>query len=261
MVAKPMKFQLLNSALIALLSMAPMVCAQESTPEFDPLGEHNDLPKLIRVQVEFIEMPHTSLTKLMKAPRTSTNDSDLREACDKLIEKKEAIVLETAIINTRSGQNATAESISEMIYATEYEPSEIPHTQDVKAEDLDETNIDVPRLMTPPTPTSFDTKKVGMTLEVEPILGANDKIIDLRFSPTLVYFTGWESWGKWHMKEAESQMQMPTFYVLRVTTGTTLIAGQTQMIAALSPKDEKGNTDPTRKIMVFVRADVLTIGK
>jgi hypothetical protein len=30
------------------------------------------------------------------------------------------------------------------------------------------------------------------------------------------------------------------------------------MIAALSPQDEKGSTDLSRKIMLFVRADILT---
>ena len=54
---------------------------------------------------------------------------------------------------------------------------------------------------------------------------------------------------------------MPNFYVLKVKTGATMIAGQTHMIAALSPKDMEGNTDQTRKVMVFVRADILSVGK
>ena len=259
-----MKSQIVKSALFVLLSSSSILKSQESTPEFDPLGEINDLPKLIRVQVEFIEMPHTALTKLMKAPRTSANDTDLREACDKLIEKKEASVLETAFINARPGQNATAESISELIYATEYEPWELPNSVTVKAEDEDGNeaqNIDIPRSMTPPTPTAFDTMKVGTTLEVEAQIGASDRIVDLRIAPTIVYLTGWETWSEWTMKEAVGEMKMPTFYTLRMTTGTCLLAGQTQLIGAHSPKDEKGNTDQTRKIMVFVRADILTVGK
>jgi len=256
-----MKSQVFISAIIALFSACPLVCAQQSTPDFDPLGEHNDLPRQIRVQVEFIEMPHPSLTKLMKKPRTSANDTDLREACDKLIEKKEASVLETAIVNARPGQNATTESISELIYATEYEPAEIPHTQNVKTEANDDADVKTPAPITPPTATSFDTRKVGTTIEVEAMIGANDRIIDLRFSPTLVHLTGWETWNEWHMESMTGEMKMPTFYVLRMTTGVTLVSGQPQMVGVLSPKDEKGNTDYTRKVMVFVRADILTVGK
>ncbi len=37
--------------------------AQTGTPEFDPHGEYDDLPKLIRVQVEFIDVPYPVLTE------------------------------------------------------------------------------------------------------------------------------------------------------------------------------------------------------
>ena len=51
--------------------------AQEATPEFDPLGETVEAPRLVRVQVEFIEMAHESLTKLLLEPRKGANDADL----------------------------------------------------------------------------------------------------------------------------------------------------------------------------------------
>ncbi|YCM45518.1 hypothetical protein V2O64_05730 [Verrucomicrobiaceae bacterium 227] len=242
-------------ATLAFLALSHPAMAQQPTENFDPLGEINNLPKLIRVQVEFIEMPHTALTKLMKEPRKSANDTDLRAACDKLIEKKEAIVLETASVIALPGQNATTESIKELIYATEYEPWELPTTVPAEGEGSG------PRSMTPPTPTAFDTKNVGTTLEVEAQIDQNDKIVELRMTPTIVYFTGYESWANWDMEDTTGDLRMPTFYVLKVKTGTTLVAGQPLMVAALSPMDEEGNTDQSRKVMLFVRADILTVGK
>lgn len=242
-------------ATLAVLALSHPAKAQQPTEDCDPLGEINNLPKLIRVQVEFIEMPHTALTKLMKEPRKSANDTDLRAACDKLIEKEEAVVLETASIIALPGQSATAESIKELIYATEYEPWALPNTVPISGESKG------PRPMTPPTPTAFDTKNVGTTLEVEAQIDASDQIVELRMTPTLIYFTGYESLAEWDMEETTGEMKMPTFYVLKVKTGTTLMAGQPQMVAALSPKDMEGNTNLTRKVMVFVRADILTLGQ
>jgi Flp pilus assembly secretin CpaC len=54
---------------------------------------------------------------------------------------------------------------------------------------------------------------------------------------------------------------MPTFYTLRVNTSVTLADGQSMLVAALSPKNKDGVTDFTRKLMVFVKADVITTGR
>ncbi|MDA0767343.1 MAG: hypothetical protein O3A92_11030 [Verrucomicrobia bacterium] len=52
---------------------------------------------------------------------------------------------------------------------------------------------------------------------------------------------------------------MPDIYVLRFQTSVICVAGQYLMAAVLSPKDAKGETDRTRKVMVFVKCDVLTV--
>ena len=50
-------------------------------------------------------------------------------------------------------------------------------------------------------------------------------------------------------------------YTLKLNTGVTLAAGQYCLVAAVSPKSKEGFPDFTRKLMVFVKADVLTIGR
>jgi hypothetical protein len=54
---------------------------------------------------------------------------------------------------------------------------------------------------------------------------------------------------------------MPTMYTMRLTTAVTLVDGQPTLVAALSPKGENGFPDFKRKVMVFVRCDVLTVGR
>ena len=48
---------------------------------------------------------------------------------------------------------------------------------------------------TPTTPTSFETKPVGITLEVEPTVGPDGYTIDLILSPRVVEFDGFINYG------------------------------------------------------------------
>jgi len=259
-----MKTQLLIGAFAAALWLAPVQIsyAQAGTPEFDPLGEHNDLPKQIRVQVEFIEVPHAQLTGLLFGEKAPANDVELRKEVAQLIRDGKASILETMLCTTRSGQKATSESIEEFIYPTEYEPAELPG--EINVNDKEDAELSKGRrrdFATGPTPTAFETKNLGSTLEIEPTLGVDGKIIDLRLLPEIVYHVGNEIWSEWKGEHGNSPIQMPKFYKLSVNTSVTLADGKPILIAALSPKDEQGNPDFTRKLMVFVKADVLTTGR
>ncbi len=244
----------------AALWIAPLQFshAQTGTPEFDPLGEHNDLPKQIRVQVEFIDVSHEQLTELMFGEKAPASDVELRKQVAQLIKDGKASILETMLCTARSGQKATSESIEEFIYPTEYEPAQLPKPQESKdgADSAKEKSSAIG-----PTPTAFETRNLGSTLEIEPMLGEDERIIDLRFLPELVYHVGNEIWAEWKGEHGNSPIQMPKFYKVSVNTAVTLAAGKPMLVAAVSPKDEQGKTDFTRKLMIFVKADVLTTGR
>ena len=55
--------------------------------------------------------------------------------------------------------------------------------------------------------------------------------------------------------------QMPVMYSMRTSTGITLLDGTYCFVAALSPKSAEGFPDFDKKLMVFVRADVVTVGR
>ena len=54
-----------------------------------------------------------------------------------------------------------------------------------------------------------------------------------------------------------SKIEMPEFYKLSVSTSITCIDEQYNLVAVLSPKDQDGVTDFSRKVIAFVRADIL----
>ena len=244
------------------LGLVALPHAQTGEPGYDPLGEFDDLPKQVRVQVEFVELAHEQLTELMLGAETPVNDAALREQVAKLVKDGKATVLETLMCLARSGQKATTESIEEFIYPTEYEPAEAAGTIEVKGQEEGEPAKKIQRdSAIGPTPTAFETRNLGATLEIEPTLSRDGKVIDLRFVPEIVYHVGNQVWAEWKGEHGNSPVQMPTMYSLRVNTSVVLVDGKPLLVAALSPKGADGFPDFTRKLMVFVRADVVSAGR
>jgi hypothetical protein len=242
-----------------LLAAVTVPQAQQATPQAppeEPVADH----KLIRVQVEFIDVAHQQLTELMFGDHTSTNDTELRKKVGELVAKHEATVVETMICTAKCAQKATAESIQEFIYPTEYEPAAVPVSEKTNAAGEKTVAYDKD-LATGPTPSAWDTRNVGSTLEVEPNLSADGKLIDLRLVPEIVYNTGNFTWTEWHDQRGNADIKMPLFYTLRINAAVFAVPGQQLLVAALSPKGPDGNTDFTRKVMVFVKCDVFTPGK
>lgn len=241
------------------LSLITVARAEADKPEKDPFKDKSDASmKQIRVQVEFIEVSHEQLTDLMFGPKPPASDGELRQQVAQLVKDSKATVVETLLCTARSGEKATSESVEEFIYPTEYEPAELPdniHVKDEKeARKADGKRRD---LATGPTPTAFETRNVGSTLEFEATLGDDLRTVALRFVPEIVYHVGNQVWAEWKGEHGSSPVQMPTFYTLRINTEAILTDGHLMLAAALSPKTKDGVPDFTRKLMIFVKADVI----
>ena len=220
------------------------------------LGEQAEtvFPKMVRVQVEFIEVPHETMTELLAEPRKGTNDAPLRAKLQELVKEEKAKIIETQMVTARSGQKAASESVHEFIFPTEYNPPEIPISIGAGSPS--------PRPRTDPrTPVAWETHNLGSTLEIEPNIAADDKLIDLRVLPRLGYHTGNKVWHEETVGKNTLKIQMPDLYKIITETSMSMIAGQPYLMAAVSPKNEKGEADFTKKVLIFVRADVLTVSK
>lgn len=251
-----MKSAILSLAILASLFATLITHSQTTKTEEDPLAEiQEQLPRLIRVSAEFIEMPEATYTNLISKARTSSNDTDLRAACAKLVAQGEAGILESLSVNALPGQSTTSESISEFIYPTEFEPGEVPSQID------GESTTPQAAFGTPPSPSSFDTKNLGSTFEVEAAIDFENPFIELRLSPSIHWHVGSVNWGADVSSGPAGPIEMPIFYSLSCRTGAVVLDGKPTLIATLSPKNDKGFTDFSRKVMLFVRADILTVGK
>ncbi len=85
-------------------------------------------------------------------------------------------------------------------------------------------------------------------------------MIDLRFFPESIWHTGDRIWreGK-DLAGISFKISQPDFYTLRLNTALTCLSGQCTFAAAVFPKDAKGEVDMTRKVMIFVKCDILVV--
>ncbi len=177
-----------------------------------------------------------------------------------LSQKKGADIMTAPSVVALPGQSATIEIIREFIYPTEYEPPELPNQVGgnvgggVVGVGGGGGGAGFP--VTPATPSAFDTKNTGVTLEVEAQIDSNDSIIELRFTPTIVEFEGFVNYGSPITAPAtdalgnpvqivitENRIEMPVFSVRKVKTGLTIYDGYTVAVGGLMREDVQSVED------------------
>ncbi len=148
-------------------------------------------------------------------------------------------------IVTRSGQRASVSVIREFPYPTEFDPPEIPQTFGIGGGRFGggfggQTNGgrgNLPTIATPTTPTSFEVRELGASLEIEPVIGPDGKTVDLSLSPELDEFEGFINYGTPITDGlrviAENEILAPIMRTIRQTLRVAVWDGQTVAIGGL----------------------------
>ena len=224
--------------------------------EVDPFGGGEDVEAAtIRVTADLIVVPVAACDAMLAKPRKTVDDTDLREQARQMTDKGEASILDTVLVSTRPGFPVRNESIQEFIYATEYDPPELPVSVTISPPGNEAAAATTPK--TPFTATAFDTKNLGTTLDLDSVSLEDGKYVDLNLALNWVGFLGWQTYGKWKDDVAQTDLVMPSFYVMDFRSKLLVVPGLPVLAGVLSPKGDDGMPDPKKKVLLFVRADVL----
>ncbi len=203
--------------------------------------------------IEYIEIESSLYHDWMFENSLSDGGRKLRQQAQKWIKSGEGTVIETAMVAARSGQRAKVESIHEVIYPTEGDPPEIPN----------DVLLEGPEARAPLTAgnaTAFETRKVGTTFELDPVLGADDWTIDINLAPEIVKEGGETHWPP-DEKNGEPifTITMPTFNTMKVTTQSTVIKGQYSFLGTSRPLKPAVESRKKPIILQFLRADLVEL--
>lgn len=133
------------------------------------------------------------------------NDANVQMLMRGLDQKTGVDIMAQPTTVTRSGQSSTIKIIREFIYPTEYEPPELPNSVGATDGNIVLGPDGLPIIgvetgggafpVTPATPTAFETKEVGITLEVLPVADANKQFITVTLNPVFSDFDGFVNYG------------------------------------------------------------------
>lgn len=185
-----------------------------------------------------------------------------------LDQKKGVDLLSAPKVTTKSGQRANVSVVRTFFYPTQFTPPEIPGNTGSSNNGGGGIVFTDPRLQPPPTvtpafPDAFESRDIGVILEVEPIVGADSYTIDLNLSPQVVDFDGFIDYGSPITSVGyvsgffndpvlgvpvpadipvssvltNNVINQPIFSVRRVTTNVTIWDGQTVALGGLIRED------------------------
>lgn len=180
-----------------------------------------------------------------------------------LNQKKGVDLLSAPRVTTKSGQRAIIEIIREFRYPTEFEPPQIPQSVGTNQPSYigggglglgglnplaQQNQESFP--VTPTTPTSFETRNTGVTLEVEPTVGADGITVDLTLAPQVVEFEGFINYGSPIQTTSTNALgqsvtnvitpniiNQPIFSTRKVQTAVTIYDGNTVVLGGLMRED------------------------
>jgi general secretion pathway protein D len=158
-------------------------------------------------------------------------------------------------VTTKSGHKAIVRVVREFPYPTEFNPPEPPPPQQGGSTTIGATTpigaIITQGVVTPTTPTAFETRNLGVTLEVEPVVGPDGYTIDLNLSPEVVEFDGFVNYGSPILGAqynvltgvisqpviTDNIINQPIFSTRKVTTSVSIWDGQTVALGGLIRED------------------------
>jgi general secretion pathway protein D len=180
-----------------------------------------------------------------------------------LDQKKGVDLLSAPRVTTKSGQRATIEIIREFKYPTEFSPPQIPQQFGGNQGGINlgagggNSNGSFP--VTPTTPTAFEKRDTGVTLEVEPTIGPDGYSIDMQLLPQVVEFEGFINYGSPIQTTNTNPLtgitttnvltpnviNQPVFSTRKVSTNVTVFDGATVVLGGLVREDVQKVEDKT----------------
>jgi general secretion pathway protein D len=174
-----------------------------------------------------------------------------------LSQQKGVDLMSAPKVTTKSGNKATVKMVREFPYPSEFDPPQVPQENNAQTGGSDGGIVMTGGMVSPATPSAFEKRDVGVSLEVEPQVGADNYTIDLSLAPEVVEFDGFVNYGSEIIGPrydptliAEGNlsgigtfvitpnvMNQPIFSVRKVQTNVTIWDGQTVALGGLIRED------------------------
>lgn len=218
----------------------------------EPLPAPLATPPQVDLDWLIVRLPESDALNLLPDLRNPAKTTEATDRIIKMIGAKKATLVSWPSLSAPSGQRAVVEHLDEFRYAVTYRGD---------AKSTTAVNDSKPANDTPPTAketppsadrkpavesavaTSFETRNIGITLEVEPTVEAND-IVNLNFVCQHVAVLGMQE-----VKVAEAVtarttiFKQPDFETTKVTRSVRIPAGNYSLVGVFKPRLPEDTTE------------------
>jgi len=193
-------------------------------------------PETWNVMWEVFSVPFEEAAKLKRGLKSS---GKIYLELVKRTEAGKADLEEFLLLTGKIGEKSTAQSIEEMIFPTEYEPPEIPNTVNFFPKAHEVASV----LVTPSTPTSFDTKKMGAGLEIAWEHKETPATIKVKLKFDRVELLDFSTWG-----QGKATTNMPELSKQGFDKTVFLKLGKPELVGTMSPPRDRAAKNQKRRI-------------
>ncbi len=266
--------------LLALVAGTPRLHGEAPT-ETDPYTNGSSNARVSRVPHETAvisfcyEVFSLPLEQAASIQREQISDGELYKRL--VSQLKAGSVKQEVFTNIRvhNGEMGYSESILEQTYPTNYETPKLPKSVSLSVAGAPTKSVDakekqppaanpaqleatppptsIDGMIAPATPTAFDTRNTGETLQVEPLISEDSKWIDVRLVPEQVLLVGEAKYG-----QGLCETTMPVFETRRINTSVRLSAGKPYLLGTLNrPSNSQVEPDSANRVSyAFVTASI-----
>jgi hypothetical protein len=175
--------------------------------------------------------------------------------------KADIATLESVVsLITKSGQRSKVELIEEYSYPTDFDPPQIPQKLTItdphllnllvrqggkvgtRAADLPDSNLGF-GLMSGTTPTTFETRNLGVTMEIDPVMGEDGHTVDFNVAPEYVRFVG---------QVTAAETTQPIFETQKLATAGTMGVGIPYFLGTMSRPVKSGAAGGNQDDLVWL---------
>ena len=196
-----------------------------------------DVHRIALFTYEFIQVPKARSDQWAANPNLS--DDEIRREVEKLVGGGSARILDSTLLQAKSGQRARVESHQELIFPTTHSVLEI----DPKG---------------PTFPSAFEVRNCGLDVEVDPVVSADLQSINLNQSiDRTSYFGENLRQPRDGVRVLPTDVIEPIISVQKVISTVSVLPEDYNLIGQFAPFDDEAAK--TERILLFVRSGIQTI--
>ena len=230
----------------------PFASGGSVSPRGIPKARASAVRPALRLRLETWEAPALEVAKRLDELQGSDALAKLRTEC--LNGAPGVSLIHSPVLTIDASTRMLAESITERIYPTEYEPPSLPKNigNTTPKEDFPKNWTEVVQnALTDTTPTSFESRNTGLTFEaVAQPVAVVEKSWDVLLAIDEVRLVANETFG------ADSlRITMPAFSSFRTSSLVRLKEGQWRLLSVMEPPRGTDGRPSEKRWVTLVRID------